>query len=63
MVGLQGSPGQKERPHTIRMIDLGRNYAVHLKWTALEESRGRPGDWCWHIHLQRNTVKFFAHGW
>ena len=61
VMGLQEGAAAQQRPHTLRMLDLGKRYNVHLMPENLNASRNRVGDWCWHVHVQRGTSKFFAH--
>ena len=61
VAGLQGNPEQLPLPHTLRMLDLGKRYSVHLRRENLKVSRGNPGDWCFHYHNSKKTTKHFAH--
>lgn len=44
------------------MLDVGRRGNVHLRMKKLNVSRNQAGDWCWHYHTQKGTVRCFAHG-
>ena len=61
VVGLHGNEETQIRPHTIRMLDMGRRVNVHLRVGNLNASRNRAGDWRWHFHVHKGTPKFFAH--
>ena len=61
VVRIQENAEVQTRPHTLRMLDVGKRFNVHLRLENLNSSRGRVGDWCWHFHLHKGTPKFFAH--
>ena len=50
----------KELPHTIKLLDLGKRYNVHLseKLTTVSEE---TGTWCWHVHVMAKSSKKLLH--
>ena len=51
----------KELPHTIKLLDLGERYSVHLaeeKRTTVSEE---TGTWCWYVHIATKSSKMFLH--
>ena len=41
---------RKELPHTIKLLDLGKRYNVHLAEEKLTTVSQETGTWCWHVH-------------
>ena len=39
----------KELPHTIKLLDLGKRYNVHLAEEKLTTVSEETGTWCWHV--------------
>lgn len=46
----------KDLPHTIKLLDLGKRYNVHLseKLTTVSEE---IGTWGWHVHVTSKSSK------
>ena len=51
----------KELPHTIKLLDLGKRYNVHLSKKKLTTISEEIGAWCWHVHLATQSNKKFSH--
>ena len=47
----------KELPHTIKLLDLGKRYNVHLAEEKLTTVSEETGTWCWHVHVATRAVK------
>lgn len=61
VMGLLENPEVQNLPHTVRTLDLGKKFNVHLRLENLNSSRNRVGDWCLHFHVHKGTPEFFAH--
>ena len=51
----------KELPHTIKLLDLGKRYNVHLAEEKLTTVSEETGTWCWHVHIATKSSKKFLH--
>ena len=51
----------KELPHTIKLLDLGKRYNVHLRKKKLTTISEEIGAWCWHAHLATQSDKKSLH--
>ena len=51
----------KELPHTIKLLDLGKRYNVHLSEEKLTTVSEETGTWCWHVHIATKSSKKFLH--
>ena len=51
----------KELPHTIKLLDLGKRYNVHLAAETLTTVSEDTGTWCWHVHIATKSSKMFLH--
>ena len=51
----------KELPHTIKLLDLGKRYNVHLAEEKLTTVSEETGTWCWHVHITTKSSKKFLH--
>ena len=48
-------------PHTIKMLDMGKNFNVHLSEARLTTVEEAAGTWCWHVNVTSKSVKKFIH--
>lgn len=53
----------KELPHTIKLLDLGKRYNVHLSEEKLTTVSEDVGTWCWHAHVTSKSSKKFLHAY
>ena len=51
----------KELPHTIKLLDLGKRYNVHLAEEKLTTVSEETGTWCWHVDIATKCSKKFLH--
>ena len=51
----------KALPHTIKLLDLGKRYNVHLYEDKLKTCSEEVGTWCWHVHETAESCKKFIH--
>ena len=51
----------KELPRTIKLLDLGKRYNVHLAAETLTTVSEDTGTWCWHVHIATKSSKMFLH--
>ena len=51
----------KELPHTIKLLDLGKRYNVHLAEEKLTTVSEETGTSCWHVHIATKSSKKFLH--
>ena len=51
----------KTLPHTIKLLDLGKRYNVHLYEDKLKTFSEEAGTWCWHVHVTAKSSKKFIH--
>ena len=52
----------KALPHTIKILDLGNRYNVHLYEDKLKTCSEEVETWCWHVHeTAKSRKKFFIH--
>ena len=51
----------KELPHTIKLLDLGKRYNVHLAGEKLRTVSEETRTWCWHVHIATKSSKKFLH--
>ena len=47
----------KELPHTIKLLDLGKRYNVHLAEEKLTTVSEETGTWCCHVRKERKRSK------
>ncbi|CAN0197269.1 unnamed protein product [Laminaria digitata] len=48
-------------PDTIKLLDLGKRYDVHLSEEKLTTVGGDIGTSCWHVHVTMQSSKKFLH--
>ncbi|CAN0004472.1 unnamed protein product [Laminaria digitata] len=48
-------------PHTIKLLDPGKWYKVHLSEEKLTTVSEEIGTWCWHVHVTIQSSKKFLH--
>ena len=51
----------KELPHTIKLLDLGKRYNVHLSEDTPTTVSEETGTRCWHVHIATKSGKKFFH--
>ena len=51
----------KELPRTIKLLDLGKRYNVHLAAETLTTVSEDTGTWCWHVHIATKSSNMFLH--
>ena len=48
----------KEVPHTVKLLDLGKRYNVHLSEEKLATISAEIRNfWCWHVHVTAKSSK------
>ena len=57
VVGVEEDGESKSLPHTIKMLDLGKQYNVRLSLETLTTVSEERGTWCWHVHRRTRSVK------
>ena len=52
VVGLAEDAESVKFPYTIKMLDWGKRFYVHLQRDELNTTdvSGDPGTWCWHLN-------------
>ena len=60
MVGVAEDAESKSLPHTIKMLDLGKQYIAHLSKAALNTVSEERGAWCWHVHRRTRSNKNYT---
>ena len=60
VVGLAEDAESKSLPHTIKMLDLGKQYNVRLSKETLTTDQEQRRAWCWHVHERTRSVKHYA---
>ena len=61
VIGLAEDAGSVMFPHTIKILDWGMRFKVHLRRDQLNtpDVSDDPGTWCWHIH-PRGSCKHYT---
>ena len=60
VVGVAEDAENKMFPHTIKMLDLGKQYNVRLSQETLTTVSEERGAWCWHVHQRTRSVKNYT---
>ena len=62
VVGLAKDTERVPFPHTIKILDWGKRFSVHLRRDQLKtpDVSGDPGPWCWHLH-PRGSCKHYTY--
>ena len=60
MVGVAEDAESKSLPHTIKMLDLGKQYIAHLSKAALNTVSEERGTWCWRVHRRMRSIKNYT---
>lgn len=60
VVGVAEDAESKSLPHTIKMLDLGKQYNVHLSKATLTTVSEEQGMWCWHVHRRTRSTKNYT---
>lgn len=60
VVGIAEDAESVTLPHTIKMLDLGKQYNVHLSASTLSTVSEEQGAWCWHAHRRTRSVKNYT---
>ena len=60
VVGVEEDAESKDLPHTIKMLDLGKQFNVKLSASTLSTVSEERGAWCWHVHRRTRSVKNYT---
>ena len=60
VVGLAEDAESKSLPHTIEMLELGKQYNVRLSKGTLTNVGDQRGVWYWHVHERTKSAKDYA---
>ena len=60
VIGLAKDTGSVMFPHTIKMLDWGKQFNEHLRRDQLKtpDVSDDPGTWCWHLHLRGSCKQY-----
>ena len=60
VAGVAEDAESKSLPHTIKMLNLGKHYSVHLSKATLTTVSEERGSWCWHVHRRTRSTKNYT---
>ena len=60
MVGVAEDAESKSLPHTIKTLDLSKQYNVHLSKAALSTVSEERGASFWHVHRRTSSTKNYT---
>ena len=60
VVGIAADAKSMSLPHTTKMLDLGKQYNVHLSASTLSTISEERGAWCWYVHRRTRSVKNYT---
>ena len=61
IIGAEEDARNQAFAHTIKLLDLGKRYNVHLHKDKLKTFSEEIGTWCWHVHITAKNCKNFIH--